>query len=100
MISYPYGSEAAIYKGNAYNTFSRKFLEWFFEDEKCKAPFELTCKKEAKIELETSVALYIALYIKLKLYKATFRMVEAYMVAWRNDMGNSYSAKRSTRTQQ
>ena len=86
MISYPYGSEAAIYKGNAYNTFSRKFLEWFFEDEKCKAPFELTCKKWAckkwaKIELETSVALYIALYIKLKLYKATFRMVEAYMVA-------------------
>ena len=45
MVSYPYGSEAAIYKGNAYNTFSRKFLEWFFEDEKCQAPFELASKK-------------------------------------------------------
>ena len=34
MALFPYGSKADIYKGNAYNTFSRKFLEWFFKDEK------------------------------------------------------------------
>ena len=34
MASYPYGRKADIYKGNAYNTFSRQFLEWFFDDEK------------------------------------------------------------------
>ena len=34
MASYPYGRKADIYKGNAYNTFSRQFLEWFFNDEK------------------------------------------------------------------
>ena len=34
MASYPYGREAGVYSGNAYNIFSRKFLEWFFENRK------------------------------------------------------------------
>ena len=34
MASFPYGQEAPIYAGLAYNIFARDFLEWFFSDDK------------------------------------------------------------------